>query len=109
MVFEYRKENGLNHIIYLLTHHSNPTSDANYMFYRKDVLEHYNLTVPRTWDEFWQVSKVIHGKEYKGKVVYGSCLGRKAGEGAGGKSKYVACIRGLGFHLAIAHALTQMI
>ena len=57
--------------------------DANYMFYRADVLEAFNLTVPRTWEEYWQVAKEVHGKEYEGKTMYGSCLGRKAGEGAG--------------------------
>ena len=57
--------------------------DANYMFYRRDILEHFNQTVPRTWDEFAEVGKAVNRKEFKGKTIYGSCLGRKAGEGAG--------------------------
>ena len=53
--------------------------DANYMFYRKDVLEHFNQTVPRTWDEYWRVAKAVHMQEYNGTTMYGSCLGRMAG------------------------------
>lgn len=47
------------------------------MYYRKDVLEHFGLQVPRTWDEFNMVAKATHGKVWTdGTVLNGSCVGR---------------------------------
>ena len=56
--------------------------DTHTLFYRKDVLESFNLTVPRTWDEYNAVAKAVHGKEFEGKVLSGSCVGRKMGDHA---------------------------
>jgi hypothetical protein len=53
--------------------------DAHFLYYRKDVLDAFNLTVPRTWDEYWQVAKAVHGKEFNGQTMVGSCVGRKSG------------------------------
>jgi multiple sugar transport system substrate-binding protein len=53
--------------------------DAHYMFYREDVLEAFDLQVPRTWDEYWQVAKAVHGKEFDGQEMVGSCVGFKSG------------------------------
>lgn len=46
------------------------------MYYRKDVLDHFGLTVPRTWDEYSSVAEYVHGKEFDGQVLHGSCIGR---------------------------------
>ena len=36
--------------------------DTHTLFYRKDVLEAFGLDVPRTWNEYNEVAKVVHGK-----------------------------------------------
>lgn len=46
------------------------------MYYRKDILEHFGLKVPRTWDEYVQVAEVTHGKMYENQTLSGSCVGR---------------------------------
>jgi multiple sugar transport system substrate-binding protein len=46
------------------------------LFYRKDVLEHFGLTVPRTWDEYSYVLQQTHGKTFENQTLYGSCVGR---------------------------------
>jgi ABC-type glycerol-3-phosphate transport system substrate-binding protein len=53
--------------------------DAHFLFYREDVLKAFNVSVPRTWDEYWQVAQAVHGKEFEGRTLSGSCVGRKAG------------------------------
>jgi multiple sugar transport system substrate-binding protein len=53
--------------------------DAHFLFYREDVLKAFNLSVPRTWDEYWRVAQSVHGKEFEGKTLAGSCVGRKEG------------------------------
>jgi multiple sugar transport system substrate-binding protein len=50
--------------------------DAHFLFYREDVLNAFNLSIPRTWDEYWQVAQATHGKEFKGEILSGSCVGR---------------------------------
>ncbi|KAL3938784.1 MAG: hypothetical protein SGBAC_006370 [Bacillariaceae sp.] len=40
------------------------------MFYRKDLLEQHNMTVPRTWDEYEQVSQYFDQET----TVQGSCI-----------------------------------
>ncbi|CAB9502712.1 Bacterial extracellular solute-binding protein [Seminavis robusta] len=53
--------------------------DAHFLFYREDILQAFGLTVPRTWDEYWQVAKAVHGQEFEGKTLSGSCIGRQEG------------------------------
>ena len=36
--------------------------DTHTLFYRKDVLEAFGLDVPRTWNEYNEVAKAVHGK-----------------------------------------------
>lgn len=50
--------------------------DVHSMFYRIDVLDHFGLSVPRTWDEYVDVAKAVHGKTYNGVELIGSCVGR---------------------------------
>lgn len=53
--------------------------DVLSMYYRKDVLEHFGLGVPRTWDEYSSVAKAVHGKTFKNQTLTGSCVGRVVG------------------------------
>ena len=39
--------------------------DTHTLFYRKDVLQAYGLDVPRTWNEYNEVAKAVHGKMCK--------------------------------------------
>ena len=50
--------------------------DVHSMFYRRDILDYFNLTVPRTWDEYVEVAKATHGQTYNGTKLNGSCIGR---------------------------------
>jgi len=50
--------------------------DVHSLFYRRDVLEHFNLSVPRTWDEYVEVAKSTHGQTFNGTRLDGSCVGR---------------------------------
>lgn len=45
-------------------------SHAQVMWYRKDLLEKYNLSVPKTWDEFYTAAETITKGE--GGAVYGT-------------------------------------
>eukprot|EP00977_Amphora_coffeiformis_P021240 scaffold9085_cov215-Amphora_coffeaeformis.AAC.8 len=56
--------------------------DTHTLFYRRDVLEHFGLNVPRTWEEYTQVAKAVHGQVFEGQELYGSCVSRKAGDHA---------------------------
>jgi multiple sugar transport system substrate-binding protein len=47
------------------------------MFYRRDVLEAFGLQVPRTWEEYTAVAAATHNQTFEGKVLTGSCVGRK--------------------------------
>jgi multiple sugar transport system substrate-binding protein len=47
------------------------------LFYRKDILHHFNLSVPRTWDEYSHVAQQTHGKVFDNKTLVGSCVGRE--------------------------------
>lgn len=51
--------------------------DVHSLFYRIDILEHFGLQVPRTWDEYVTVAKATHGKLYNGTTLNGSCIGRR--------------------------------
>ena len=54
--------------------------DVLLMYYRKDILKHFNLTAPRTWDEYSKVAESVHGKEFVDgnttTTLIGSCVGR---------------------------------
>ena len=45
------------------------------LYYRKDVLKHFGLKVPRTWEEYGQVAQAIHGRVYQNQTLTGSCVG----------------------------------
>lgn len=49
------------------------------LYYRKDVFQAFNLTVPRTWEEYGQVSAKLHGKTFQNQTLIGSCIGRMPG------------------------------
>ena len=57
--------------------------DVLLLYYRKDILKHFNLTVPRTWDEYTKVAENVHGKIFsegnKTTKLIGSCVGRVSG------------------------------
>jgi multiple sugar transport system substrate-binding protein len=53
--------------------------DVISLYYRKDVLEYFQLGVPRTWEEYNAVAKAVHGKEFKNQTLTGSCVGRVLG------------------------------
>jgi ABC-type glycerol-3-phosphate transport system substrate-binding protein len=36
-------------------------SGVDLYYYRKDLFERYNITVPRTWDEYNEIAKFFHG------------------------------------------------
>ena len=38
--------------------------DTHTMFYRKDVLDHFGLQPPRTWNEYNEVAAAVHGKTF---------------------------------------------
>ena len=48
--------------------------DVLSFFYRRDILEHFNLKVPRTWDEYAEVAEAVHGKTYNGTTLSGHVL-----------------------------------
>ena len=51
--------------------------DVHSMFYRRDVLDHFGLKIPRTWDEYTDVAKAVHGQTFRNQTLIGSCIGRK--------------------------------
>ena len=51
--------------------------DVFILYYRKDILEELGLSVPTTWDEFYEVSKAI--TDAKAPDVYGSGFMRARG------------------------------
>ncbi len=48
------------------------TQNFYMMFYRKDIFQELELTVPKTWDEFWDVMKVIHSNNMEVGLPYTS-------------------------------------
>jgi len=53
--------------------------DFHMMYYRKDVLEEAGLQPPKTWDEYLEVAKAVHGKDMNGDGApdFGSCIAKK--------------------------------
>ncbi len=53
--------------------------DFHMMYYRKDLLDEAGLAVPRTWDEYLEVAKALHGKDMNGDGTpdFGSCIAKK--------------------------------
>ena len=56
--------------------------DTHTMFYRKDVLDHFGLRPPRTWNEYNEVARTVHGSVFDGKAINGSCVSRIQGDHA---------------------------
>ena len=56
--------------------------DTHTLFYRRDVLEHFGLQPPRTWNEYTEVAKAVHGQVFDGQELYGSCVSRIDGDHA---------------------------
>jgi multiple sugar transport system substrate-binding protein len=50
--------------------------DTFSLYYRRDIFEHFNLQVPRTWDEYVAVAAAIHDQEYENTTLIGNCIGR---------------------------------
>eukprot|EP01130_Rhizamoeba_saxonica_P019011 TRINITY_DN9732_c0_g1_i1.p1 TRINITY_DN9732_c0_g1~~TRINITY_DN9732_c0_g1_i1.p1 ORF type:complete len:871 (+),score=150.71 TRINITY_DN9732_c0_g1_i1:25-2637(+) len=43
--------------------------DIHFLYYRKDILEEYDLEVPQTWSELLDVAQEIHGEDFNGDGV----------------------------------------
>jgi multiple sugar transport system substrate-binding protein len=50
--------------------------DTLSLFYRRDILEAFNLKVPRTWDEYLAVAEATHGKVFENETLVGNCIAR---------------------------------
>ena len=48
------------------------------MYYRRDLFEEYNVTIPRTWGEYNEAAAFFHGKALgpNGAPLFGSCVSR---------------------------------
>lgn len=53
--------------------------DFHMMYYRTDVLGEAGLQPPKTWDEYLEVAKAVHGKDMNGDGApdFGSCIAKK--------------------------------
>jgi multiple sugar transport system substrate-binding protein len=52
--------------------------DFQMAYYRSDILAKLGKKPPRTWDEYLDVAKAAHGKDFgDGKPVVGSCIAKK--------------------------------
>ena len=56
--------------------------DTHTLYYRKDILTHFGLPVPRTWNEYIDVARQVHGQTFKNKTLSGSCVSRVQGDHA---------------------------
>lgn len=54
--------------------------DTHTMFYRKDVLDYFGLKPPRTWNEYNEVARKVHGSVFNNITISGSCLSRMQGD-----------------------------
>lgn len=74
MFFAHLDLDLISHDLFCVTPHSD--GDILSLYYRDDVLRHFNLTVPRTWEEYNAVAKAVHDKVYENTTLVGSCVGR---------------------------------
>jgi multiple sugar transport system substrate-binding protein len=53
--------------------------DFHMIYYRTDVLEKAGKKPPKTWDDYLDIAKTVHGQDYNGDGTpdYGSCIGKK--------------------------------
>jgi multiple sugar transport system substrate-binding protein len=53
--------------------------DFHMIYYRTDVLEKAGKKPPKTWDDYIDIAKTVHGQDYNadGTPDYGSCIGKK--------------------------------
>lgn len=56
--------------------------DTHTLFYRKDVLQHFGLEPPRTWNEYNEVAQKVHGSVFNNTTISGSCVSRIQGDHA---------------------------
>jgi len=70
--FSYRNYINVPHMIPL-------DGDLLSLYYRTDILEHFDLPVPKTWQEYNDVAETVHGETYNGTTLIGSCVPRKLG------------------------------
>lgn len=76
-----------------------PTSQTFYtMFYRTDILEKLNLSVPQTWSEFMDASVVIQRNNMEVYIPYASVLLGNAGIGSTGLYPTLMLQKGLSFY-----------
>lgn len=54
--------------------------DFHLAYYRSDILQKLGKQPPKTWDDYLDIAKAAHGKDYgDGKPVVGSCIAKKRG------------------------------
>lgn len=54
--------------------------DFHLAYYRSDILQKLGKAPPQTWDEYLDIAKAAHGKDFgDGKPVVGSCIAKKRG------------------------------
>lgn len=76
-----------------------PTSQTfNVMFYRTDILEKLNLSVPQTWSEFLDASVTIQRNNMEVYLPYASALAGNAGIGSTGLYPTLMLQKGLSFY-----------
>ena len=76
-----------------------PTSQTfNVMFYRTDILEKLNLSVPQTWAEFLDASVTIQRNNMEVYLPYASALAGNAGIGSTGLYPTLMLQKGLSFY-----------
>jgi multiple sugar transport system substrate-binding protein len=52
--------------------------DFHMAYYRTDILEKLGKQPPRTWDDYLDIAKAAHNKDFGGgRLVYGSCITKK--------------------------------
>ena len=76
-----------------------PTSQTfNVMFYRTDILEKLNLSVPNTWSEFMDASVTIQRNNMEVYIPYASALAGNAGIGSTGLYPTLMLQKGLSLY-----------
>jgi len=53
--------------------------DLLHLYYNKDILNYYNFSAPRTWQEYNDIAEHVHEKVFPptNKTLIGSCIGRR--------------------------------